>query len=146
MKTEMTWRANIFPFIVLGSLLAGIPIFLLVYPMIFPEAPICAVRFALFFVLGFIIVISKDFVYRIGISENEVVFRKALRRIQIKRDDVVDVDIAPEYSQYDLDQPFMKSKNCSMTITLLDGRSLRFRFVELSILDKVREVLQPSIQ
>lgn len=144
---NLVWLTNRYPLFVLSMLLPGLLMFLLVYPFVFPNASLCFVVIA--FTLAFFLVLARFsmyFVYKVGISEEKVVFKKTLRKLEILRSEVVAVDISPPFSTSDLERPWYKNRNRHLSITLLGEKRLTFELIELSILSKIQEVLQPSIQ
>ena len=133
---------NRLPFIALGALLAGIPIFLIVYPLILPGAPTWAVVGALLIGLVPVALVSRYFVFRIGIGEERIIFRKAVRKLEVRKSEVMAVEISPPYAQSDIEKPWYMDKNCTMTITLINKKSIVFHLIELTILDQIRDSLQ----
>jgi hypothetical protein len=141
-KQDIVWMTNRVPFVLLGAILVGIPTTLLIIPVILPETPAWAVLPGLLGVyLGFMVVVSQYLVFRIGFSEEGVVFKKFAGTIRVMKSEVEMVEVFPKYLRSDVEDPFRERKNYKMMIHLRDKRSMKFGYIELPIIDRIARTL-----
>lgn len=140
--TEIIWIKNRVPFLILGALLIPIPISLIIYPLILPKAPTWAVTSAFVFYLLIVTAFSKYFVFRIGIGEGRVVFKKAIRKLEVKRSEVIALDVSPPFSSFDIQKPWYQDRNRRLRITLQGKRNLDFNLIEVALLEQIQRALK----
>ncbi len=129
--------------IILGSLLIGLTIGFLLGLLIFPNPPLWA------FIPGSLVAavilipgLAKILVFRVGIGNKKVVFRKLLRNVEIEIDEVVSINVFTPFDSSDLTKPLYKVKGRRVTFELHGGRSMVFSTIEPRIVNELLRVFR----
>ncbi|TET90587.1 MAG: hypothetical protein E3J35_05785 [Methanomassiliicoccales archaeon] len=142
-KDETVWLINrpawLYLLATLIGLLIGLPLGLLIFS--FP--PLWAfIPGSLIAAVILIPALARTLVFRVGISDEKVVFKKVHRKIEIKKSEVLSIDVFLPFDPSDLAKPWFRVRDRRVTIELRGGKSLRFFTIEPQIVHQLLRVFK----
>ncbi len=139
----MIWLVNrtawIVPCAIWVGALVGIPIVYLIFPMASLWVYVAAFLLA---TIAPVAILARHLIFWIGISDEKIVFKRLLRTIEIKKAEVVSIDVNPPINPSDLTKSCLKVKDRRVTFRFHGGESIEFSPIEGQIAHRLLEAFK----